>query len=111
MSDDKKFEQWAIVNLFGHQKMGALVTEQAVGGVSFVRVDIPETTKGPAYTRLLGAGAIYSIDFCTESVARAVAEYATPQPVQSWEMPRIEAPTRHVDQALDDDPFNDESPL
>ncbi len=84
----KKFEQWAIINLFGHQKMGALVTEQAIGGVSFVRVDIPDTKKGKGYTRLLGSGAIYSIDFCTEEVARACAEYSSPEPVTSWELPR-----------------------
>ena len=101
MSDETKFEQWAVVNLFGHQKMGALVTEQTVGGVSFVRVDIPATSKGSAYTRLLGSGAIYSIDFCTEEVARAAAEYASPQPVQSWEMPRLAAPRSQPDEQPD----------
>ena len=94
MSESKKFEQWAIVNLFGHQKMGALVSEQAVGGVSFVRVDIPATKNGAAYTRLLGAGSIYSIDFCSEEVARSLAEQTVAAPVTSWEMPRprLQAP-------------------
>lgn len=92
MTEQKKFEQLAIVNLFGHQKMGALVSEQEVGGVSFVRVDIPETPKGQGYTRLLGQGAIYSIDFCSEEVARAAAEYSVVRPVSQWELPKPRLP-------------------
>jgi hypothetical protein len=47
----QKFEQWAIVELFGHQRIAGLVTEQAVGGCSFVRVGVPETPNNPAWTR------------------------------------------------------------
>ena len=33
------FDSWAIVEIFGHQTFAGRVTEQAIGGASFVRVD------------------------------------------------------------------------
>ncbi len=36
-----KFEQFAIVELFGHQIIAGLVSEQVIGGQGFVRVDVP----------------------------------------------------------------------
>ena len=38
---EKAFEQWAIVEIFGHQRIAGKVTEQTIGGCSFVRVDVP----------------------------------------------------------------------
>jgi hypothetical protein len=46
-----KFDSFAIVEVFGHQKFAGRVTEQAIGGASFVRVDVPKTRKHPAFTR------------------------------------------------------------
>lgn len=39
--DTHKFESWCIVELFGHQRIAGLVTEQTIGGCNFVRVDVP----------------------------------------------------------------------
>ena len=36
-----KFDHWCIVELFGHNQIAGKVTEQAIGGQSFVRVDVP----------------------------------------------------------------------
>jgi hypothetical protein len=33
------FEEWALLELFGHQRLAGRVTEQQLGGASFVRVD------------------------------------------------------------------------
>ena len=86
----EKFEQWAIVELFGHQKLAGLVTEAQVGGCSFVRVDVPNVSgDGFKFTRLLGNGAIYAINFVLEEIARAMAQRIDAVPVYSYELPQL----------------------
>jgi len=55
------FDNFCIVELFGHQKIAGKVTEQVIAGQGFVRVDVPQTKRFPAFTRMFGSGAIYSI--------------------------------------------------
>lgn len=86
MTDQPSFKQWAIIELFGHQRIAGLVTEQSVGGCSFVRVDVPETKKAPAFTKLYGNGAIYGISFVTEDVARAAAQSIRSEPVSVYDI-------------------------
>lgn len=87
---EQNFEQWAIVELFGHQKLAGLVTEAQVGGCSFVRVDVPESGgDGFKFTRLLGNGAIYAINFVSEEIARAMATRIDAAPVYSYELPQL----------------------
>lgn len=85
MSD--KFDQWAILEVMGHQKFAGRVTEQAIGGASFVRSDIPETEGRPAFTKLFGGGSIYCLTPVTEEVARALAAKLRNEPVQPWDLP------------------------
>lgn len=82
-----KFEQWCLVELFGHTKMAGLVSEQTIGGQSFVRVDVPATTKQKPFTRLLGNGAIYSLQPITEEVARGLADKLQVTPLGVWDLP------------------------
>lgn len=84
MSEDRKFQEWAIVDLFGHQRVAGRVTEQQLGGETFIRVDIP---KGEGfYTRMFGKGAIYGISLVDEAIAREVAKNREPEPVNRFEM-------------------------
>ena len=88
MSEQEKFDSWAVVELFGHQQIAGRVTEASIGGCSFLRVDVPDQPaipgdaayqwdKGqpatPTYTRYFGNGAIYAMSPCTEAAARGVA--------------------------------------
>lgn len=84
--ETKPVEQWAIVELFGHQKIAGKLSEQTIGGCSFVRVDVPDTNAGKGFTKLYGNGAIYGISFVDEAIARAAAEYHTPAPVSRYEI-------------------------
>lgn len=106
MTDQKSFETWAIVELLGHRQFAGFVSEQAIGGTSFVRVDVPEvhadrqdgTRAGlsqevlPAFTKLLGAGSIYAISPCTEETARAFASRLQTRSFSVYEAPRLPAP-------------------
>lgn len=95
MSDKaEQFDQWAIVDVMGHQRYIGRVTEQVVAGAGFVRVDVPETSKQPAWTKLIGTGSIYAISPVTEEIARAMAEQRQQAPIAAYEMPaRITAAT------------------
>jgi len=80
----EKFEEWAIIDLFGHQKIVGRVSEQQVGGSSFVRVDVPQIGEQKPFTKLFGPGAIYSITITDRETAIAAAQYFTPVPMEQW---------------------------
>jgi hypothetical protein len=91
---EQKFEQWAIVELFGHQRIAGRVTEQTIGGCAFVRVDVPvleatgEVAATQAFTKLFGQGAIYAISFVDEAAASMVARQLRVQPIDTWALRR-----------------------
>jgi len=92
MSEQEKFDSWAVVELFGHQQIAGRVTEAAIGGCSFLRVDVPDQPPVekrdyypaqpalPAYTRYFGQGAIYALNPCSEAAARTMAKRIRAQP-------------------------------
>ena len=69
MTEQARFEEWAIVEVMGHQRYAGLVSEQAIGGTSFVRVDVPALEDVPAFTKLLGSSSIFSITPVTREIA------------------------------------------
>jgi len=89
----KQFEQWAVVEVMGHRRFAGFVTEESVGGASFVRVDVPECEAGgeklPAFCKLLGASSIYAITPCTEETARAYASQFRARAFDLYEAPRL----------------------
>jgi hypothetical protein len=80
----EKFESWAIVELFGHQRIAGKISEQQIGGCSFLRVDVPASESSPAYTKLYGNGAIYGITIADEETARVAATHLSEQPMDQW---------------------------
>lgn len=91
----EKFDQWAIVELFGHSRIAGRVTEQVIGGCSFVRVDVPSVDGNQPFTKLYGQGAIYAMSFVDEETAIGAAEMMSERPVDEWSarrMLKIEAP-------------------
>lgn len=116
----ERFDTFAIVELFGHTKIAGRVSEQTVGGASFIRVDVPELPEipeerwerggirrraiplQPAFTRLFGASAIYSITPCSEEVALAAAQRIRPEPVAAYYLPERAALPAPEDEDQDD---------
>lgn len=102
-SADKRFDQWAIVELMGHQRMAGRVTECTIAGGAFLRIDVPEVTVPgrspdswgagwpsrtiPAFTRLVSPSAIYAINPTTEEIARRAAQHAHAEPLQAYAPP------------------------
>ncbi len=84
MSD--KFEQFAIVELFGHQIIAGKVSEQVIGGQGFVRVDVPATEGQEAFTKFYGAGAIYAMTPCDENMMLATIAGLKLKPIEIWKL-------------------------
>jgi hypothetical protein len=98
MNDDKtveSFEAWGLLELFGHQRLSGKLSDQTIGGVHFLRIDVPAVGDVPTYTRFFTQGAIYSMTVTTEEVARRLAENLRAQPVSAYEL-RAAEPQRQL---------------
>lgn len=82
--EPKKFEEWGIVELFGHDQIAGKISEASIGGCSFIRVDVPECDGKPAFTKFFGNGAIYSMTPCSEEIARAAVESIRHKPINVY---------------------------
>ena len=82
MSD--KFEQYAVVELFGHQIIAGMVSEQVIGGQGFVRVDVPAVNGQAGFTKFYGSGAIYAITPCDETAVMEAVRRIQPKPIQMF---------------------------
>lgn len=89
MSEEKTFNEWALVELFGHQKIVGRVTEATIAGGAFLRVDVPAVDENKAFTRFYGPSAIYSINPVTEEIALAMIKQYRNEPVSRFELPQL----------------------
>lgn len=111
-----KFEQWCILEIMGHQTYAGMVSEQSIGGASFVRIDVPECDGLPAFSKCFGASSIYCITPVTEEVARLRAKSLRQAPLSVYDLPseirdRLRTPALtgpRDDDGFDPDPFDDD---
>ena len=83
---EKKFETPAIIELFGKTRIAGIVTEQNIGGSTFIRVDVPGNNQNPPITRLLNPSAIYAINPVTEEVMVEMAKAFEVKPIHVWDI-------------------------
>ncbi|WP_436716584.1 hypothetical protein U8335_04005 [Roseiconus lacunae] len=83
------FDEWAIVDVMGHQRYIGKVTEQTVAGKGFVRVDVPAVDDRPGFTKLIGPASVHSISPVDESIARKMCETTRQTPIESYQLPRL----------------------
>jgi hypothetical protein len=99
MSD--KLETWAVVELFGHDRIAGFMTEEEIAGAAFVRVDVPEVDGEQAYSKLFGPSAIYAITPVSEDVARAACQRFAVRPLGTWTPSVLRAlPAPTIDQPV-----------
>lgn len=104
----KSFDAWAIVEIMGHQRYAGRVTEETIGSCAFVRVDVPATKGGQAFTKLFGQSSIFCITPVSEEIARAAAERDQPRPVDVYGLlpspePKERFGTDYLEQDYDDE--------
>jgi hypothetical protein len=106
------YEGWAIVELMGHRRLAAHVSEQEIAGTAFLRLDVHNTEdQAPVVTQFYSPSAVYCITPTTEDIARKIGERSSPAPVSRFELepPGREPWTEDTDEDLDremaPDPF------
>lgn len=77
---------WGILELFGHNKIAGRISEQTIGGTSFVRVDVPATEEQPAFSKTFHGNAIYAFNWTTEETAKYEAEKIKSKPIDLWDL-------------------------
>jgi len=82
---DQKLDTWAVVELFGHQKIAGKLSEHNLGAAVMVRVTVPKTEFHPEYDRLLNPSAIYAINPMEESLVRTFAQRLNLSPIMPYE--------------------------
>lgn len=78
-------ESWALVELFGHQRIVGKVTVDPVDFPGMVRVDVPDLLKDgevarKGFTRYFGRGALYSVTPVSEQAVRELLPHVDGHP-------------------------------
>jgi len=81
-------ELWALVELFGHQRIAGKVIEAEIGGGHLVRVEVPAVKDRQPLTKYYNVKAIYGITPVDEPTARRMAESIDATPVNSYSIDR-----------------------
>ena len=74
-TEDQKLQAWALVELFGHQRIVGKVTVDPADFPGMVRVDVPDLLKDgkvvrQGFTRYFGRAALYGVTPITEDAVR-----------------------------------------
>ncbi|MEO1616970.1 MAG: hypothetical protein AAFV88_14030 [Planctomycetota bacterium] len=93
---DGRFDQWAVVDVMGHQRYVGKVSEQTIAGKGFIRIDVPAVGDRLCFTKLLGTGSIYAISPVSEQVARAMCEQLRQAPIAEYDLPKLPSGTSHL---------------
>lgn len=84
----ESFDQWCVLELFGHQRLAGKVTQAPFG--NFLRVDVPDSTgEKTICTKFYNPQAIYSISPVDKEIAVAVATRLAPEPVSKYELKNL----------------------
>jgi hypothetical protein len=94
MTPPTPFSTWAVVDLLGHQRIAGHLTEQAIAGYGFIRVEVPavsarDGTPHAAFTRYLNPQAIYAITPLDEPIVRALAADLAQRPIDLYDLPAL----------------------
>jgi hypothetical protein len=121
-----KFEGWAVVELFGHQREIGFVTTQYYGSAAMFQLDVPEReareweldspqagTKvkkaaAAGRTRLINPSAVYALNPCTEEAAKRAIERNDGRTIQLASFPEGQQAEPALPTASDQDAIRDD---
>jgi hypothetical protein len=81
-------EMWALVELFGHNRVAGKVVEAEIGGGTLIRVEVPAVKGREPLTKYYNVKAIYAITPVDEATATRMAESIDAAPINSYSLDR-----------------------
>jgi hypothetical protein len=81
---EEQKEMWALVELFGHQRIAGKITQAELGSGELIRVDVPAVRDRAALTKFYNVKAIYGITPVDEATATRIAGDIHAAPVSEW---------------------------
>lgn len=109
MSDTQREDiGWCVVEMNGHRRTGAYVTEQEIAGAGFLRLEIPATPGHGPVTLHVNPKSIYCLTPTTQEIATKAAQLGRPDPVSRWELASISPPPTTDHPSDDEDDKADE---
>ena len=79
-----QFDEWAVVELFGHQKMAGHVSPAPISDM--LRIDVYADEETVMFTRFVNPKAIYAINPCSKEIAIGIGRKFAQPPVSRWEV-------------------------
>jgi len=101
-------ELWALVELFGHQRIAGKVVEAEIGGGHLIRVEVPAVKGREPLTKYYNVKAVYGITPVDEPTARRMAEDIDPSPVNSYSIDREIERRKTLGSGSSESDFDDE---
>lgn len=86
-SEASNFNEWAKLEIMGHQTFGGLVSEQTLAGSAFIRLDIPAIPGQAPQTKFFNPASVYCITPTSEEVARGIAQTIEHKPISRYDLP------------------------
>jgi hypothetical protein len=83
-----EFADWALVELFGHQKIAGFCSVQNIGQ-AMIRVDVPDATGNTLFSRFYSPSAIYSISPVSKQIAIGIAVKLDMPPVTRFDLAQL----------------------
>lgn len=100
--EDQAFREWCIVELMGRSCIGGIVSEQTIGGETFIRVDVPDAGERKGYTKYFGKGAIYAMTPTDEATCRLFVKNTYQPPINLFYLRMPTEPQEKLIGAADD---------
>lgn len=75
---------WVVLELFGHKIVAGYLSKDESLGSPLLRLDVPATSKFPAFTRHYHPNSVYSISYVSQEVAQYTAESIGENPVSVY---------------------------
>jgi len=90
---EEGLKSWALVELFGHQRIVGWVTVDPPDFPGMIRVDVPDLMKDgkverAGFTRYFGRGALYGVSPITEQSVRELLPRVSGKPAQAVSLGR-----------------------
>lgn len=98
---------WAILELMGHVKTGALISKDTQFGTALLRAEVPQEN-GTFITQLINPSSLYRVTICEEKLACACAASNQSQPLNRWEVQHL-LPTKAGSPVIDDHRDDDDA--